>query len=75
MDPYDVESMAARMSQMSGGACNLAAMGKASLEIVVDWSPARFANGMLKAAEAALASPRPSAGVLDRLLLSLLMRR
>jgi glycosyltransferase involved in cell wall biosynthesis len=75
MDPYDVGSMAARMSQIAGGTYDLAAMGRASREIVGAWSPETFADGMLKAAEAALASPRPRTGIFDRLLLSLLMRR
>lgn len=74
-DPYDVESMAARMMQISGGGCDLSIMGKASREIISSWTPKTFAENMLKAAEVALTIPRTRVGWFDRTLLWMLMRR
>jgi glycosyltransferase involved in cell wall biosynthesis len=52
---------------------NLAAMGQASRKIAADWGPEQFAAGMKNAVEAALKNPRPTANLVDRWLLRLLV--
>ena len=74
-DPYDIEDMTSRMLQISGNNCDLVAMGQASQAIISSWSPKTFAENMLKAAEAALASPRPHVGWFNLVILRALMRR
>lgn len=74
-DPFDVDDIAKQMIQVSGVNCDRAAMGRASQRIICDWSPATFAAGMLRAADAALFAPRPRYGLQDRVLLWALMRR
>ncbi len=74
-DPYDIDALAGHMPKMAGGEHDLAAMGRASREIISHWTPETFADGLLSAAEAAIAVPRPRATVLDRSILWGLMRR
>lgn len=74
-DPYDIDGLAALMLRISGGECDLAALGQESRSVVSGFSPRTFAENMLKAAEAALAAPRPRIGWFDRALLWGLMRR
>lgn len=74
-DPLDVETLAGHMFHMSHGNLDLQRMADASLEIVRNWSPATFAANLLKAADAALAAPRPSLSWLNRILLWALKRR
>lgn len=74
-DPYDVEEITRCMLETSHGEHNLVAMGRASREIIRDWSPEMFAENMLRATQAAIDAPRPKAGWLDRALLYALARR
>ena len=74
-DPYDVDALAGHMLKMAGGEYDLAAMGRASREIISHWTPEAFADGLLNAAEAALAAPRIRAGPLGRALLWGLVHR
>jgi hypothetical protein len=67
--------MIARMLEISGDGCDLAAMGQASREVIRGWSPETFATNMLKAAGTAMTATRRRAGWLDRTLLWMLMRR
>jgi hypothetical protein len=46
-----------------------------SQRIISKWGPERFANGLYDAVSEALKHPAPQASVIDRLLLSLLLRR
>jgi glycosyltransferase involved in cell wall biosynthesis len=50
-----------------------AAMGRRSREVIADWSPARFADGLGRAVEAALAAPAPRAGLADRAIVRALL--
>jgi hypothetical protein len=50
-------------------------MGRASQQIIARWSPETFANNLARAAEVALSTQPPRAGVFDRLLLVLLSAR
>lgn len=74
-DPFDIKSITELMFHISGGDCDLVAMGKASREIISNWSPEVFAEGLMKAAIAALTNPLPRVGWFDRALLWLLIRR
>lgn len=74
-DPYDVEELAGLMVTISSGEYDLAEMGRASRTIITDWGPERFADGFLKAAEAALAAPLLHPTLLDRMLLKGLIHR
>lgn len=74
-DPYDVDALAQLMLKIASDACDRAAMGQASREIIARWTPQTFAENLYKAAEAALNAPRPKATFLDKALLWVLMRR
>ncbi len=74
-DPYDADALTAAMLNVSAADCDRAALGQASRAIIADWSPARFADALPRAAAAAQAAPRPCAGLLDRLLLWALLHR
>lgn len=54
-DPYDVEGLASLMWKMSSGELNLKTMGAASQRLIADWTPATFAQNLLKAVEVAMA--------------------
>jgi len=47
--PLDVRRLAELLGQMSAPSTDLASMRRRSTEIVADWSPNRFAEGMLEA--------------------------
>jgi glycosyltransferase involved in cell wall biosynthesis len=73
-DPCNVEEMAQLMFQMSAfQPFRLSAFGAASSEIIANWGPERFAEGMSAAVKMALSTPPPKAGALDRFLLKLLL--
>lgn len=74
-DPYDVDMLASLMVQIGADACNRAAMGRASQDIVGRWTPAFFAQNLRKAAEKAMTVPRVRVGRIDRLVLETLLLR
>lgn len=74
-DPHDVQRMADLMVQIAHGDVDRTAMGRASGEIIANWGPERFADGLEKAVGAALQFGPKRLGVLDRALLWALMRR
>ena len=74
-DPYDVQGIADLMFKMAHGDVDLTAMGRASLEIIADWGPERFAAGLAQAVEAALAAPPPKPTPVDKALLWALIHR
>jgi 1,2-diacylglycerol 3-alpha-glucosyltransferase len=74
-DPYQVEDIAQKMLQISTLESQLATMGRASEEIIAKWSPQRFAEGLSQAVEVALSSPKPSATLFNRALLTILANR
>lgn len=74
-DPGDVEQLAQLMQGMAKTPPQqFSAMGAASRDIVAQWGPERFAQGLRLAIEAGLARPRPRFGMRSRLLLSALRR-
>ncbi len=72
-DPYDGDRLAGLMSQLTGLEMGKReAMGIASQEIISDWGPQRFADGLAQAIESAMSGVRPSVPAKQRLLLNLL---
>jgi 1,2-diacylglycerol 3-alpha-glucosyltransferase len=75
-DPCNVEQLSQSMLRLSSmSAAEREAMGRASQEIVNRWTPELFAENLEKAARAALAAPQPTASLLDRTLVWLLIHR
>jgi 1,2-diacylglycerol 3-alpha-glucosyltransferase len=72
-DPHNAEQLAGLMFRLSRPDFDLAKMGQSSGKIISQWSPERFAAGMVRAVEAALVAPRPRPTVPDRLFLKLLL--
>jgi hypothetical protein len=75
-DPQNIEELAGllmKMSQMRQE--DRAAMGEASRRLIADWGPERFALGAQEAARAAMSAPPKRAGILDRILLEILIRK
>jgi glycosyltransferase involved in cell wall biosynthesis/2-polyprenyl-3-methyl-5-hydroxy-6-metoxy-1,4-benzoquinol methylase len=86
-DPYDVEQLAQLMLKISLWGVGpsgpeaafqpfrLSAFGDASREIISNWGPERFAEGLCAASEQALKGGAKRAMIFDRLLLMSLSRR
>jgi len=74
-DPVSVDELAHLFLKLSGEGFPLVDFGAASKRIVSNWGPERFANGLHDAIDMALKNPRPTAGVFDRFVLRLLLRR
>src|ERR1019366_9028278 len=75
-DPYETEELARLMLRVSSmSEDERAAMGQASREIISRWTPEAFATNLMKAAEVAMAAPRPKATVFDKALLWALIHR
>lgn len=77
-DPFRVEEIAdamRRMSELSDEA--RAAMGRRSQEIIAEWGPDRFAQGMMQAVEKAMEGPPPqrSLSLLDKAIFKILARK
>ncbi|MES2505738.1 MAG: glycosyltransferase family 4 protein [Verrucomicrobiota bacterium] len=75
-DPEDVQGMAAVMGRMTAlPEEKLRQMGCESEQIIADWGPARFAEGMRQAAARALSTGGRKPSLVDRVLLKILMSR
>jgi len=74
-DPANVDGLAQLLLKISRDDFPLADFGAASRRIIAGWGPERFANGLRDAVAAALKNPRPRAGLVDRMLLRMLLRR
>ena len=68
-DPYDINALADLMGKIASDHCDRSAMGRASQEIISQWSPETFATGLQRAVEAALQTPQRGASILDKALL------
>lgn len=67
-DPFDVRSISSALIRISSAECDRSAMGQASSKIIREWGGDRFAAACKAAAKVALASPRPTSSLLDRLI-------
>jgi len=74
-DPFNEEQMADLMLRISSDEDGRLKMGVRSRDIIAIWGLDRFASGLTGAVQTALSEPRRGAGILDRLLLSVLIRR
>jgi glycosyltransferase involved in cell wall biosynthesis len=75
-DPEDVEELAGLMARMSGMSSEeRLAMGRASERLILEWGPERFARGAQEAVRVAMYAPMKCAGILDRILLEVLIRK
>jgi glycosyltransferase involved in cell wall biosynthesis len=75
-DPYDVEALAGllqRIADMTDDQRQV--MGRAGQRLIADWGPERFADGLVRAVEAARRWPLPRASWRDRSLLWALAHR
>ena len=84
-DPFNIEQLAQLMLKISLRGVGpsgpeaafqpfrLSAFGDTSRQIISEWGPERFANGLHDAVEMALKNPRPRAGLFDRWLLKALI--
>ncbi len=75
-DPYNVEQLAQLMAKISVFQFfSLLALGDASRQIISNWGPERFAQGLKEAAEKAMEVGSKRAGWFDRLLLQGMLLR
>ena len=74
-EPHDIRGLAELMYRMAHGTVDREAMGRASRRIIADWGPERFADGLVRAVEAALSAAPPKLTLLDKALLWALTRR
>jgi 1,2-diacylglycerol 3-alpha-glucosyltransferase len=72
-DPQEPEQLAVLMHALHSA--DLSAMGRAGLELVSEWGPARFASGLSEAVEAAKRNGPPRFNALDQSLIQLLLLR
>jgi len=73
-DPYDVEALAQLMLRLTETPKHrLAEMGDASREVIANWGPVRFPDGLARAIQAALDAPSIQPGWIDQLLLRALL--
>jgi glycosyltransferase involved in cell wall biosynthesis len=78
VSPSDDSALADALVRIADPACDRAAMGQASREIIADWTPDTFARQLLRAARAArehAAAAPAGPSWFDTLLLEALMRR
>jgi glycosyltransferase involved in cell wall biosynthesis len=74
-DPLDEDALLNAMLALHGqGSAGLEAMGRAAEATIGAWSPASFADNMVKAAQAALTAPKPGSRRLSGFLLKALAR-
>ena len=74
-DPCDVEQLAQYMLRISDSRFPISESGTASLRIISNWGPERFASGMRQAATTALAARLPELKMSTRFMLAILSRR
>ena len=74
-DPLNVDQMAGLMFRCSERSLDLSTMSQASEKLVAEWGVERFADGLKKAADAAMKTVRPKASILDWLQINLLVRQ
>ena len=75
-NPTSVEELATVLQRMAKlPRQERAAMGAASKSIISNWGPERFAQGVREAVRMAMSRPLKCAGILDRLLLEILIRK
>lgn len=74
VDPSNERNVTALLSSLAAPDLDREAMGQASRRIIAEWSPSRFGENMVAAANEARTLGAPRIRALDRLVLSLLAR-
>jgi 1,2-diacylglycerol 3-alpha-glucosyltransferase len=75
-DPCDVEELAGLMHRVAAMTdAQRDAIGEAGRRIIAEWGPERFADGLMRAVEAAASRPLPRASWFDQALLRALAHR
>ena len=74
-DPLDIQELTRLLLRIAAPGTDLAAMSRASREIIAQWTPSLWAHNLQLASQAARSAPRPKFGRMDRLLLRLLIAR
>ena len=74
-EPTDPPDLARRMEQFAAAGFPLADFSRKSYEIISEWGPQRFGQGLAQAIESAVARPAVSPTFMQGALLSLLLRR
>jgi glycosyltransferase involved in cell wall biosynthesis len=72
--PTDSEHLTQLMLKLSGGDCDLDAMGLASQKLISQWTPETFAANLKRASEIAQFEPVPSRSFFDAWLLRMLAK-
>ena len=71
-DPSDQEQLTELMLKISSDSALRKEMGGQSREIIANWDPARFAQGVSSAVNAAWKAPKPKYGLMERLVFTLI---
>lgn len=72
--PDNAAALAQRFADIAASFCDRKSMGERSRDIISDWGPERFAEGLVAAATKALASPINRLSIADSLLLEAMIR-
>ncbi|MGA3266045.1 MAG: glycosyltransferase [Verrucomicrobiota bacterium] len=73
-DPFNVEQLASLMLRISAfQRFSISAFGSKSREIIANWGPARFADGLRQAVDTALRTAAPNPGLVDNFSVSALV--
>jgi hypothetical protein len=62
------------LRRISSADCDLAAMGRASRDLIGRWSPQTFATNLKRASDSALEVPRRKVSIVNQAILRLLQR-
>jgi glycosyltransferase involved in cell wall biosynthesis len=75
-DPYDIDALARLMQRVAAVTeSQRRTLGDASRHIIAHWGPERFADGLIRAVDAAMSRPPPKASWLDHALVRALGHR
>jgi 1,2-diacylglycerol 3-alpha-glucosyltransferase len=73
-DPFDTMALSQLLRRISSADCDLAAMGRASRDLIGRWSPQTFATNLKRASDSALEVPRRKVSIVNQAILRLLQR-
>jgi glycosyltransferase involved in cell wall biosynthesis len=75
VDPFQIEDMTHAMWRIAHGGVDRKALGAGSREIIRNWSPGRFADGLRQATAAAAQTPEKNCSLFHRALFRALVHR
>jgi glycosyltransferase involved in cell wall biosynthesis len=74
-DPFQIEDMTDAMWRIAHGGVDRKALGARSREVIGDWGPGRFADGLRQATAAAAQAPQKNCSLFHRVLFRALVHR